>query len=135
MKQKLEEIKEQAFIEIGNAKTTKEIEDILPIFLGKKGRLTSILKGIVKLTNEEKKEIGSLANSIKEEILNKVELRKEELLEEEVVVDEFFDVSIPGKKIPSGGLHLVTQMMYDLNDAFTSMGFEIFEGPEITICF
>lgn len=132
MKQKLEEIKKQAFIEIDNAKTTKEIEDLLPKFLGKKGQLTDILKGLVKLSNEEKKEIGSLANVLKEAILNKVEERKEELLGEESVVDEFFDVSIPGKNISSGGLHLVTQMMYDLNDAFMSMGFEVFEGPEIT---
>lgn len=132
MKQELEEIKKLAFVEIDNAKTTKEIEDALPKFLGKKGKLTDILKGLAKLSNEEKKEIGSLANSLKSEILDKVELRKSELLEGEFIVDETFDITIPGKSISSGGLHLVTQMMYDLNDAFLSMGFELFEGPEIT---
>lgn len=132
MKTSLEKIKEQAFKEIEDAKTTKEIENILPQFLGKKGMLTEVLRGIASLSNEEKKEIGSLANVLKEEILEKVEQRKDELLDDESVVEEFFDVSIPGINIHSGGLHLVTQMMYDLNDAFTSMGFEIFEGPEIT---
>ena len=132
MKEKLKEIKKQAFIQIDNAKTVKEIEDILPKFLGKKGQLTDILKALAKLSTEEKKEIGSLANTLKEEILEKVEIRKEELLGEEMVVEETFDATIPGKRISSGGLHLVTQMMYDLNDAFISMGFEVFDGPEIT---
>lgn len=86
MKEKLENIKIESFKSIDNANTTKEIEDLLPTILGKKGKLTEVLKGIALLSNEEKKEIGSLANILKEEILGKVEQRKEELLEDESVV-------------------------------------------------
>ena len=132
MRQRLEEIKKQAFESIDNAKTAKEIEEILPTILGKKGKLTEVLKGIASLSNEEKKEIGTLANTLKEDILVKVEERKFDLLDEELVVSDSFDVTVPGKSVNSGGLHVITQMMYDLNDAFTSMGFEIYEGPEIT---
>ncbi len=132
MQVKLEEIKKESFENIDKAKNIKEIEEILPIYLGKKGRLTEVLKSLASLSNDEKREIGQLANVLKEEILNKVEERKDELLENEHVVEEFFDVSLPGQFCTKGGLHPITQIMYDLNDAFTSMGFEIYEGPEIT---
>lgn len=132
MKTKLNEIKKKAFEDIDNAKSTKEIEDVLPKILGKKGALTEVLRGLASLPNEEKREVGSLANSLKEEVLAKVESRKFELLEDETIVEDTFDTSIPGESLNSGGLHVVTQMMYDLNDAFQSMGFEIYEGPEIT---
>lgn len=90
MKEKLEKIKEEALKKIDNVKTIKEIEDVLPTILGKKGKLTEVLKGIALLSNEEKKEIGSLANNLKIEVLEKVEKRKDELLEEESVVRRFF---------------------------------------------
>ncbi len=132
MKTKLNEIKKKAFEDIDNAKSTKEIEEVLPKILGKKGALTEVLRGLASLPNEEKREVGSLANTLKEEVLAKVESRKFELLEDETIVEDTFDTSIPGESLNSGGLHVVTQMMYDLNDAFQSMGFEIYEGPEIT---
>lgn len=90
MKEKLENIKIESFKSIDNANTIKEIEDLFSTILGKKGKLTEVLKGIALLSNEEKKEIGAFANTLKEEILGKVEQRKEELLESESIVRRFF---------------------------------------------
>ena len=132
MKEKLNEIKQKAFESIKEAKSIKEVDDLLPKFLGKKGALTEILKGLSSLTDEEKREVGKSANLLKDEILNEVKERKEDLLGEESVVEDDFDITLPGQCFAKGSLHPITQMMYDLNDAFVSMGFEIYEGPEIT---
>lgn len=132
MIEKLEKIEKIAIEEILNTKDLKELDIVSHKYLGKKGELTSVLRGIADLSIEEKRNIGEKANIIKGQIAKQVELKKEEIIAKENIVEEDFDTSLPGEKFNFGGLHPTIQMMYDLNDAFASMGFEIYEGKEIS---
>ncbi len=132
MLKKLEELKVKADAEILGAKSIDELEEIRHKLMGKKGELTAILKGLGALSPEEKKQYGKMANEMKTEIQQKIDAQKDNIIADSTVLDFELDLSRPGNKIESGGLHPITQMCYDLNDAFRSMGFEIFSGDEIT---
>ena len=132
MKEKLNNMHEACLAAIADARSENELEAVRLKFLGKKGELTSILKLLGKLPPEERKEIGMLANQLKQEIGEALTARKQTLIEEQSVVSEDFDLTLPGIKPQSGSLHPITQMCYDLNDAFHSMGFEVFSEDEIT---
>lgn len=108
------------------------LEELYRELLGKKGSLTEILKGLGSLSPEEKKLVGKRANEIKTALAELIETKKAELLASASQVSGEVDLTKPGIELPNGGLHPVTQMCYDLNDAFLSMGFEIFEENEIT---
>lgn len=108
------------------------LEELYRELLGKKGSLTEILKGLGSLSPEEKKLVGKRANEIKTALAELIETKKAELLASASQVSGEVDLTKPGIELPNGGLHPVTQMCYDLNDAFRSMGFEIFEENEIT---
>lgn len=108
------------------------LEELYRELLGKKGSLTEILKGLGSLSPEEKKLVGKRANEIKTALAELIESKKAELLASASQVSGEVDLTKPGIELPNGGLHPVTQMCYDLNDAFRSMGFEIFEENEIT---
>ena len=109
-----------------------DLEAIRIKYLGKKGELTAVLRGMGQLSAEERPKIGQMANEIRAEIEEMLRRKKEEFELRAFGISPDFDYTIPGDEVPSGGLHPVTQMCYDLNDAFRSMGFEIFGGPEIT---
>ncbi len=128
----LQELKEKAISGISGAKNLDELEDIRHSLMGKKGQLTAVLKGLAKLSPEEKKKFGKMANEMKEEFAEKIELQKAEIMSNTTVLDFPLDLTRTGNTVSSGGLHPITQMCYDLNDAFRSMGFEIFQGDEIT---
>ncbi len=129
---KLEELKLKAIEQISGSKSSKELEEIRQKLMGKKGELTTILKGLGSLSPEEKKNIGSFANKMKNELQDKIDVQKEKIIADSTVLDYPLDLSRDGNKVLSGGLHPITQMCYDLNDAFKSMGFEIFSSCEIT---
>ncbi len=117
---------------IAQAGSEQTLEETRLKFLGKKGELTSILKLLGKLPPEERKETGMLANQVKNELTEALEVREQALIAEKSVVDGEFDLTVPGIMPESGSLHPITQMCYDLNDAFHSMGFEVFSEDEIT---
>ena len=130
MKEILQKIKAEA-IESLSAKSA-DLEAIRIKYLGKKGELTSVLRGMGSLTPEERPVIGQIANEVRAEIEAMLQKKKEEKEQKAFGVSPDFDYTIPGYAPKSGRLHPITQMCYDLNDAFRSMGFEIFGGPEIT---
>lgn len=117
---------------IRQAGAEQDLETVRLKYLGKKGELTSILKTLGKLPPEERKEIGMLANRIKTEISEALEARQQSLIGEASVFAGEFDLTVPGIRPQSGRLHPITQMCYDLNDAFHSLGFEVFAEDEIT---
>ena len=132
MKEKLKEILESGLNAIKEAKTVAELQDIKASIFGKKGSLTEVLKEIPNLDSEEKSIVGRAANEIKKKLTEKIEAKEEEISIKASEVSSDFDVSVPGIKPISGGLHPITQMCYDLNDAFRSMGFEIFDESDIS---
>ncbi|PKK39330.1 Phenylalanyl-tRNA synthetase alpha chain [Clostridiaceae bacterium JG1575] len=132
MLKQLEQLKEEALARIQSAKTLEELNGARTSVLGKKGPLTEILKGMGKLSPTERKETGRVANEVKEHLLAALTAREEDLIAQGSVLDYSLDPTRPGARRRLGGLHPITQMCYDLNDAFQSMGFEIYEEPEIT---
>ncbi|MFN3603585.1 MAG: phenylalanine--tRNA ligase subunit alpha [Leptonema sp. (in: bacteria)] len=103
--------------------------------LGKQGKLTDILKKLKDLTIEEKKEVGSLANSLKEK-LSKIFKEKQEELENQLKLNkihqEFYDITRP-LDIKSGKIHPLSLIQYEVEDIFINMGFQIMDGPEIEL--
>ena len=132
MKDRLESMRAECLSAIQDAGSSAELEAVRLEFLGKKGVLTSILKSLGTLPPEERKATGMLANTIKEDIARSLTEREAALIDEQSVIEGDFDLTEPGIPPQSGRLHPITQMCYDLNDAFHSLGFEVFTEHEIT---
>ena len=130
MKEILEKIRAEAAEALSQAGF--DLEAFRIKYLGKKGELTAVLRGMGNLSPEERPVIGQFANKVRAEIEEMLQKKKEEAEAAAFGVSPDFDYTLPGFAPGSGGLHPITQMCYDLNDAFRSMGFEIFGGPEIT---
>ena len=134
MKEKLEQIKNQAVEALRSAKDLKEIDDVRVRFLGKKGELTAILKQMGGLSAEERPVIGQLANKIRaeiEETLNLTLAGLKDKATEMKLAAETVDITMPGKKTAVGGLHPLSIVIDDMIDIFRSMGFDVVDGPEI----
>lgn len=103
-------------------------------YIGKKGKLTEVLKQLGSFSVEEKQTIGKRANEIRnlidDEVSNKRKLLKEEFYNN-TLKTEFFDSLRPEKPLPAGSLHPVTKILYEIEDIFLSMGFSIMDGPEV----
>jgi len=132
MKEKLESILNDGETNINAVKTIAELHNVKSALLGKQGSLSEILKEIPKLEGSERSEIGRMANELKNRLTVMIETREEEINLKQSEVSADFDVSMPGINPKEGALHPITQMCYDLNDAFRSMGFELFEESDIS---
>ena len=133
MLERLEEIKKEGLEKIKNTNSTKDLEEIRRELLGKKSGLTEVLKNLSTLDIEMKKQVGMMANEIKIYFDEEVRKREEEIINNTSVTEEVIDVTLPGMKLPStGALHPITQMCYDLNDAFLSLGFEVYSENDIS---
>lgn len=132
MKEKLEEIKTKGLEKIKNVKTIAELEEVRKELTGKKSELSEVLKSMKDLPVEEKKTIGMMATEIKNTFLSNLQEKEEEIIASMSVLDEPIDLTIPGKKVSGGALHPITQMKHDLNDAFLSLGFEVYSEDDIS---
>ena len=136
MREKLEEIKKNALDVLQKATDIDALEEARIKFLGKKGELTAVLKGMGQLSKEERPQIGALANEILGVIENHIDTKKAEIsekLEEIKLKSEVIDVTMPGKAQKTGKLHPLTKVMNNIKDTFIGMGFEIAEGPEVEL--
>ena len=132
MKDKLDAILLSGEEKIAGAKTVTELQELKASITGKQGSLTAILKEIPRLDAATRPEIGRMTNEIKDRLTALIESKEEEIRLKASEIPADFDLSVPGTRPPTGALHPITQMCYDLNDAFRSMGFEIFQEPDIT---
>ncbi len=130
MKNKLENLKNEIFEQIKKITNNRLLEEFELKYLSRKGEISNILRGIKDLSDKERKEIGELANKIKTDVSAEFEKIKTTLSEKETE-NNFLDVTLPGKKIPTGHLHPISQIQYELEDLFTSMGFMVLDGPEL----
>lgn len=132
MKERLEEIKTRGLEKIKNVKNITELEQVRKDLTGKKSELSKVLKSMNDLSSEEKKSIGMLTTEIKTSFVEKLNLKEEELIASLSVLEEPIDLTLPGKKVNEGALHPITQMRNDLNDAFLSLGFEVYSEDDIS---
>ena len=132
MKETLQRIKENALTAIRNTDT--ELEQIRIQYLGKKGELTSVLRGMGVLSPEERPIIGQLANEVRAEIeaalSEKAAMVNQKALEEKLKAEKI-DVTLPATASRMGHLHPLTQVQRSIEDIFIGMGFSIAEGPEV----
>lgn len=132
MKEKLEEIKIKGLEKIENIKSLTELEQVRKDLTGKKSELSMVLKSMSDLSSDEKKSIGMLTTEIKTSFIEKLSLKEEDLIASLSVLEEPIDLTLPGKKVNEGALHPITQMRNDLNDAFLSLGFEVYSEDDIS---
>lgn len=134
LKEKLIELKAEIEKKIEEAKESNIIEQIRVDTLGKKGKITEILKGIKDLSPEEKKELGKLANEVKEELEGKIQRAIDYIEEKQIekkLAAENFDITFPGHEYEKGSLHPITVVQRRAEEIFKGMGFMITDGPEI----
>ena len=136
MKEKLSLLKSQAKEEILKLVTLQEVEDFRVKYLGKKGLVTEISKGMKNLSAEERPVIGQLLNEIRQEITEFIESKKEEITKElkaKQLEEEVIDITLAGKKAVSGRLHPLTETANLLKKIAMDMGFDVADGPEIEL--
>ncbi len=132
MKDKLLEIKNSALTAL--ASSDCDIEDIRIRYLGKKGELTAVLRGMGQLSAEERPVIGQLANDIRTSIENAISEKKTEQEAKKLqaqLESEKVDVTLPAKGSGAGHMHPLTAVQHELEDIFIGLGFSIAEGPEV----
>lgn len=136
MKEKLEAIKNSALEELRNAQNSSELENIRVKYLGKKGELTQILRGMGALSAEERPLVGKMANEVREAIENSLEESLREIKNKEKnskLQNEIIDISMPGIRQNLGRRHPLEQTLNEMKEIFISMGFTIEEGPEVEL--
>ncbi|HHW31810.1 MAG TPA: phenylalanine--tRNA ligase subunit alpha [Clostridiaceae bacterium] len=134
MKEQLNKIKTNAEKELSLISTMQELDSFRIKYLGKKGELTQVLRGMGALSPEERPVIGQYANEVREYIEDKLELRKKELAEKEKEIklkNEVIDVTMPGRRKVLGKKHPLSIVMDEIKEVFIGMGYEIAEGPEV----
>ena len=134
MKEKLAQIRAEALEQI--ASDSADLEQIKIKYLGKKGELTAVLRGMGALSAEERPVVGQIANEVRAEIENAIGAKTKELQAkalEQKLKSEKLDVTMPGTPAPMGHIHPLTRVQRELEDIFIGMGFSIVEGPEVEL--
>ena len=134
MKEQLEQIRLEAKKALELCEDPKALEELRIRYLGKKGELTSVLRGMGALSAEERPVIGQLANEVRASIEEAIGQKAKELqakaLEEKLKAEKL-DVTMPGKTARVGHVHPLTRVQRDMEEIFIGMGFSIAEGPEV----
>ena len=133
-KEKISHLRDEFTSKLKEVSTTEELEKLRVEFIGRKGKVTQLLKEIPNLPPEERKEFGKACNVLKAEIESAVKEKLKELKEREKrerLEKERIDVTLPGRRRGLGALHPVTKTLKEIVKIFTSMGFTVAEGPEI----
>lgn len=134
MNASINELVNQAQLAFDQASTPADLENAKAVFLGKTGRITELMKGLGALSVEEKKTQGALINKVKQGIEEALQNRRLQMQEAELnrqLQAEALDVTLPGRARHKGGLHPVSMTMERIERVFSSMGFEVAQGPEI----
>ena len=134
MKEQIQQIKIKSIEEIKNSTGLKNLEELRVKYLGKKGELTAVLRGMKDLSPEERPVIGNLVNEVKAELEKFIEEKEKIFKQEELnkkLEAEKIDITLPGSKLKRGSLHPVNRIIEDIEDLFVSMGYDVVEGPEL----
>ena len=138
MQAQLNKILEEAKAQLNEASTLAQTDDIRVKILGKKGKLTEILRGMGKLSPEERKTTGQMANKVRAEVEKMLEEKFEAVkaaAKEAQFKIEKIDVTEPGREVTLGVKHPLTITIEEVSKVFMNMGFSISEGPEVKTVF
>lgn len=134
MLKQLDHIQDEVKVQLEKVNTQEEINELKIKFLGKKGELTAVLKGMGKLSGEDRPKVGQVANEIRSKmegfIGEKTQLLKKEYLAHQIEKEKI-DVTMSGENILMGQRHPLTLVIDEMKDIFLGMGYEIAEGPEV----
>ena len=136
MKELMQSLREASIKAINESDSPESIEALRVKYLGKKGELTAILRQMGKLSPEERPVMGQLANQLRSEIEQAIDLRKtilSKVLLEKQLESEAVDVTLPGTAQPVGHKHPMYNVLDQIKDIFVGMGFEIVDGPEVEL--
>ena len=134
MEQELQQIFREACAELEHVEDSRQLEEIRVQYLGKKGKLTAILRGMGRISPEDRPRVGQIANRVREQLEQMLEecSRRIDANELQATLEqETLDVTLPGRPIRRGHLHPLTLIGLELEQIFTSLGFAVVEGPEI----
>ena len=134
MKEKLEQIKAEATALIQAADVPEKLNDVRVRFLGKKGELTAVLKGMKDVAPEDRPKVGQLVNDARaaiEELINEYKTKMEKVIREQKMKEEVIDVTLPSKKNIMGHRHPNSIVLEEVERIFVGMGYEVVEGPEV----
>ncbi len=134
MEEKLQNIKAEALRAIEAADTPEALDGVRVRYLGKKGELTALLKGMKDVAPEERPKVGQMVNDTRAELEQALETRKEELeskLRQEQLEAETIDVTLPAEKENLGHRHPNTIVLEEIERIFVGMGYDVVEGPEV----
>ncbi len=134
MKEKLEQLRVEALQQLQQVDNPQVLNDLRVKYLGKKGALTEILRGMGGLSAEERPVIGTVANDVRSAIEQIINEKQERFQAEETnrrLMSETIDVTLPGNELPTGAVHPLNKVAQEIEDIFIGMGYSIAEGPEV----
>lgn len=131
MLEQLKKLKEEALKEIKKSETFDSLKFLENKYLGRKGELTNLLRDLQKVAKEELPKVGRLANEVKNDLAAEFQKVKNNLQADKKVTAVNLDPTEPGQLIERGHLHPLTQFLRKVEDVFTSLGFEVLDGPEV----
>jgi phenylalanyl-tRNA synthetase alpha chain len=134
MREQLQRMRDTALQCIEQAAGEAALQEVRVRFLGRKGELTGLMKGLGGLSAEERPIVGQLVNTVKDEIEARLESALNEARQQEIsrrLQSERIDVTLPGRRLPGGTKHPITLVVEEVCDIFAGLGFSVAEGPEI----
>ena len=134
LEQKIKDLRGRSGEAIKNSASLKELDEVRVKFLGKKGELTSLLRGMSQLAEDERPQIGKIVNEARAEIEQLITEKNSELKTLELqkkLASEKIDVTLPGRRVHEGHLHPLTLTLNRVKEIFVSMGYTVEEGPEV----
>lgn len=134
MREQLRELREKALTDLEKIGAQAELAEWKVRYLGKKGELTAIMRGMGQLSAEDRPAVGQLVNEIREALERSYEQKEADFRQkamEQKLKTESIDVTLPGRTLPAGALHPLTRIIQEIEDIFIGLGFEIAEGPEV----
>jgi phenylalanyl-tRNA synthetase alpha chain len=136
MRESLKRLEEEAWAELRSARGESQIQSVRTKYIGRKGLLTHWLKEVGKLDAAERPVLGQMANQLKASLEEATQQSLEKERERQKVdrlLSEAVDLSLPGRRTPRGGKHLITQVTEEIVGIFERLGFEVSEGPEVEL--
>ena len=134
MEEKIKALKEQMEAALGSVESKEQLGEFWQNFLGKKGSIADLMKGLGSVPKEERPNVGKTINEFENQVEARYQEMKNKMDELELAArnkSEQVDITMPAKMRPAGGLHPLTVTENEMIDVFAGMGFEIYDGPEI----